>query len=190
MVLIGRRRRAAYGRVVISKGKKSTVTVSQNLAVNLRIRQDDKVKIVPLAGSDHEDRSGDLVLLKVDKPVAVAAATFSPLEDSLSALEASEGGDEIADEELMERFVGPYTQDRENALIKKGSVLTLRDDNGKKLDFIVSHVDVVGAEAKEESGKQYICYITMDGCCVLRVGNEKRPTHTFTNLFYRGRRRR
>lgn len=151
VVVIGRRRHAAYGRVRIAKGKKVTVTVSQNLASNLRIRQDDKVKLVPLAGSDHEDRSGDLILLEVDTPAVVAAATFSPLEDSLNALESSEGGDEIAEEELMERFVTPYTQDRSNVLIKRGNVLTLRDDNGKKLDFMITHVDVAGGPETQEN---------------------------------------
>lgn len=159
VVVIGRRRRAAYGIVQIAKGKKTSCTVSQNMAVNLRIRQDDKVKVVPLAKADHtEERSGDLVLLNVAKPAVVKSVTFAPIEDSLNSLQASEGGDDIAEEEIMERFVGPYTQDRENLVMKKGNLLTLRDDNGKKLEFMVSHVEVEGAaDAKEESsGKQSI----------------------------------
>jgi hypothetical protein len=129
------------------------------LASNLRIRQDDKIKVVPLEGdtSDKEERSGDLVLMTVAKAPVVKAVTFAPLEDSLNSLESSEGGDEIAEEELMERFVRPYTQDREteNVLIKKGNVLTLRDDNGKKLEFVVSHVELAGApvEKEESAGK-------------------------------------
>jgi hypothetical protein len=158
VVVIGRRRRAAYGRVVIAKGKKLSCTVSQNMAINLRIRQDDKIKVVPLAKADHsEDRSGDLVLLNVATPPTVKAVTFAPLEDSLSTLESSEGGDEISEEELMERFIGPYTADRDSpTLVKKGAVLTLRDDNGKKLDFMVSAVEVEGAAEEESSGKHFV----------------------------------
>lgn len=129
------------------------------MAVNLRIRQDDKIKVVPLSSADHtEERSGDLVLLNAKQPPVVKSVTFAPLEDSLNSLQASEGGDDIAEEEIMERFVGPYTQDRDNLLMKKGNVLTLRDDNGKKLEFMVSHVEVEGdADAQEESsGKQSI----------------------------------
>jgi hypothetical protein len=135
------------------------------MAVNLRIRQDDKIKLVPLAAADHtEERSGDLVLLNVENPPLVKAVTFAPLEDSLNSLQASEGGDEISEEELMERFVGPYTQDRDNLLIKKGNVLTLRDDNGKKLEFTVSHVEVESAaDAKEESsGKPLVVGTNLD----------------------------
>jgi len=142
VVLVGRRRKAAYGRVRVSKAKKkSTCTLSSNLASNLRLRQDDKVKVVPLKSADHEtERSGDLLLLKNAVPPKVKAVTFSPLEDSLRTLEGSEGGDELSDDEVLDRFVRPYTESDEKAMVKKGHVLLLRDENGKMLEFVVTHV--------------------------------------------------
>lgn len=154
VVLIGRRRRATYGRVKIHKSSKVSCTISENLASNLRLRQDDKVKVVSLSDADRgEARSGDLVLVDVAQPPAVQSVTFSPIDDSLAALVSAEGGDEIPEDELLERFIAPYTENRDTALIKQGLVLTLRDDNGKKLDFLVSHVLLAGEEEKEDEGK-------------------------------------
>lgn len=158
-----------YGRVAVGKkgSKNDACTVSANLASNLRLRQDDALKIVPLQSESHEgeDRSGDLLLVKTEKPANVESVTFAPIEDSIAALEASEGGDEISDEEIMERFIQPYTEDIDGgALVKKGHVLTLRDENGKKLEVMVSHVDLEGASAKEDeeeeesSGESHLFY--------------------------------
>lgn len=159
--MIGRRRRASYGIIKIKKGKKSSCTVSANLGNNLRLRDGDKIKVVSL-GEHAEDqpRSGDMALLK-GSPSAVASVTFSPVEDSLSSLEASEGGDEIGDDEITERFVTPYVnleEDDSDALIKKGHVLTLHDDNNKALDFIVTHVELEGAAEDEEEGTCRHCF--------------------------------
>jgi hypothetical protein len=202
VLLVGRRRRAAYARVHVSSKKSksndgkardqtktlSSCTVSSNMAANLRLRQGDKVKVVPLFGSqqqqqqqqqleEEEDanhknspvtRSGDLLLLKNAQPALVKAVTFSPLEDSLKALESSEGGDELVDEEILERFVRPYTAIATAtattsidhtvetttsrglllALVKKGHVVSLRDANGKRLDFMITHMELEG-DAKE-----------------------------------------
>ena len=147
VVLIGRRRRAAYATVALKKGKKSNCSLTSNLAGNLRLRQDDKVKIATFSEvSDEDARSGDLLLLKQSSPESVAAATLSPIIDSLQQLQASEGGDEISDDEIKERFLVPYTEGAEDALIKQGHVLTLRDANGKALEFIVDHVELAGQE--------------------------------------------
>jgi len=79
-------------------------------------------------------------LLKNAVPPKVKAVTFSPLEDSLRTLEGSEGGDELSDGEVLDRFVRPYTESDEKAMVKKGHVLLLRDENGKMLEFVVTHV--------------------------------------------------
>jgi hypothetical protein len=151
VVVVGRRRRGTYGRVSIG-GKKGSCTLSANLAANLRLRQDDKLKIVPLeAKQEEEERSGDLLLVTGSKPADITSATFSPIDDSLAALESGEGGDEISDEEIMDRFIRPYTEDPSGAMLKKGHILTLRDENGKSLAVMVSHVDLDGAPEKEET---------------------------------------
>lgn len=68
------------------------------------------------------------------------SVTFAPLKDSLSALEGAEnGGDEFADEELYERFIVPYLEGGPG-LIKAEHVVKITDENGKSLDFVVSHV--------------------------------------------------
>jgi hypothetical protein len=103
------------------------------------------VKIVKIGvsdGEEKEERSGDMELLMQDAPI-VSSVTYSPIEDSLNSLIASEGGDEIGDEELMDRFLTPYLnlEDGVQVIAKEGNVLTIRDENGKSLDFMVSHVD-------------------------------------------------
>jgi hypothetical protein len=156
VVVVGRRRRATYGHVAVKAGKKDLCTMSTNMAANLRLRQDDKLKIVPLQAKaeEGEERAGDLTLVTSAKPAAVLSATFAPIEDSIAALQSNEGGDEISDEEIMERFVRPYTEDAGNALIKKGHLLKLRDENGKILEVMVSHMDLEGVpEKEEETGK-------------------------------------
>jgi hypothetical protein len=147
VVLIGRRRHAAYATVEITSNVKKTVClISQNMASNLRLRQDDKVKVVALDKAFEEEsaseRSGDLLLLQKQPPL-IQSLTLSPVEDSLTALTASEGGDDIADAELQARFVTPYLNGA--GLLKQGHLLVLRDENGKRLEFYVSQVDVEGA---------------------------------------------
>lgn len=160
MVVIGRRRKAAYARVHVSKkAKKGVCKLSANLALNLKIRNDDKVKVVPLEAEGKDDegndsRSGDLLLLTKSVVPAVESVTLSPIEDSLQALIATEGGDEIPDEEIHARFVQPYVEDPDGAVLQQGHVVKLADENGKKLEFIVSQVDVGGNdEAEEAEGK-------------------------------------
>mmetsp|Transcript_17437 Transcript_17437/g.31464 ORF Transcript_17437/g.31464 Transcript_17437/m.31464 type:complete len:921 (-) Transcript_17437:60-2822(-) len=158
--LIGRRRRAAYVTVSVKKGQKGTACeVSLNLAKNLRIRDGDKIKLAPL-GADAEDheRSGDMKLLQVSSPTTVAAATFSPIADSLISLQASEGGDDIPDQELTDRFLTPYLnleQEEKSILVKLGHVLTLQDENGKQLEFMISNVELEGDdESAEEEAEE------------------------------------
>jgi hypothetical protein len=148
VVLIGRRRRAAYAKVDLlsskeAKKRRLACVVPENLARNLRLRQDDAVKVVPLKDDDEakSERSGDLVLLASGTNVpALASVTLSPITDSFESLQASEG--EISDEEIQERFVKPYTEGASSALFKLGSIITLLDDNGRRLDFIVSSVEL------------------------------------------------
>lgn len=154
VVVVGRRRRGTYGRVSIG-GKKGTCSLSANMASNLRLRQDDKLKVVPLeAKQEVEERSGDLLLVTTAKPAAITSATFSPIDDSLASLVSNEGGDEISDEEIMDRFVRPYTEDPSGAVLKKGHILTLRDENGKALEMMVSHLRLDGAPEEEEEEEE------------------------------------
>eukprot|EP00980_Cylindrotheca_fusiformis_P026439 scaffold16171_cov116-Cylindrotheca_fusiformis.AAC.1 len=151
--VVGRRRKAAYARVSVAKGKKSVCTISENLAKNLRVRKGDTLKVSPLSGKKEEGtRSGDMVLLDQTSPPQISSVTFSPVEDSLSSLEAAEGGDEIPDEEIMSRFVTPYLESS-NGLLKRGHILLLADENGRKLEFIVSHLDV-GGQPEVEAGDE------------------------------------
>jgi transitional endoplasmic reticulum ATPase len=160
--VVGRRRRASYGRIQIQSSKSkggsasSICTLSENLAKNLRLRRGDKVKVVPLgvqkadedveAGSSH---SGDLLLLDVTVAPTVQSMTFSPIGDSLTSLEALEkGGDPIPDEELLDRFVNPYLSDGVG-LLKQGQILLLTDENGRKLEFLVSHVETEGTQSAQ-----------------------------------------
>lgn len=141
----------------IAKGKKSVCTISENLAKNLRLRKGDALKIVPLAGEKEEGtRSGDMLLLDQTTVPKIASVTLSPVEDSLSSLEAMEGGDEIADEEILSRFVTPYLGSS-NGLLKHGHILLIKDENGRKLEFIVSHVEIEGQpEAVDEEDDEDI----------------------------------
>ena len=166
VAIIGRRRRASYAKVAIAKkgkGSSLSATISYNLATNLRIRDMDKVKVVPLesGAEEAEERSGDMLLL-AKQPETAFSVTYAPVEDSLNSLVASEGGDEIEDEELMSRFVTPYL-DIENVsgsvVAKEGHIVTMKDENGKQLDFIVTHVDE-GEERNEEGKIEVICATT------------------------------
>ena len=156
VVLVGRRRNAAYAQVAI--GDKSmkdddSCSISQNLASNLRLRQDDKIKVVSLKSVDHDEpRSGDLLLMQTKKVAQATSVSFAPLEDSLNALTSSEGGDELSDDEILERFVRPYvdSNDGELQLLKKGHLICLRDESGRRLDFYVSHLELEEAETEDE----------------------------------------
>jgi monoamine oxidase len=140
--------------VKIDKKPSTSCTISENLATNLRVRQDDKIKVVPLSSDDEGvlgERSADLLLL-THPPAAATAVTFAPVEDSWNNLVSGEGGDNISDEEVMERFVKPFLEER-GAVLKKGHTLKLRDENGKLLEMIVTHMDLEG----EEAGKENTC---------------------------------
>jgi hypothetical protein len=155
VVLVGRRRHATYAKVEISKkGKKSSCTITQNMAYNLRLRQDDKVKLVVLDKAYEEEsaseRSGDLLLLQ-KQPSPIQSITFSPIEDSLAGLTALEGGDAIPDSEIQARFVTPYLESSEGSVLKQGHLLILRDENGKRLEFYVSSISLHGDESSEST---------------------------------------
>jgi hypothetical protein len=129
--------------------------MSKNLASNLRLRQDDKVKVVSLSSVDlKEARYGDLKLLQVRSAPVATSVTFSPIEDSLESLEAAEGGDEISDDELFARFIQPYTHGSSGGLLKQGMALQLADENGRKLDFMVTHIDVEESESESKKKKK------------------------------------
>jgi translation initiation factor IF-1 len=150
ILVVGRRRRATYAFVAVEKAKKEICTLPENMAKNLRLRNGDKLKVIPLGEQEDESRHGDMILLKNATPPKVASVTFSPIEDSLNALSAREG-DDLSDDEIMERFVTPYLNLNEaTALVKKNSVVAIADDNGKKLEFVVTHVELEDASAMPE----------------------------------------
>jgi hypothetical protein len=176
VVLVGRRRHAAYATVGVSKSKRAnkqqssatktapaTCSIPSNLASNLRLRQGDKVKVVKLSvdssssddasgskldGHSDNERSGDLLLIEKE-PGRIASVTLSPVEDSINSLIQMEGGDSIPDEEVVARFVTPYVE-RGTGLLKLGHLLSLRDENGRQLEFYVTHVGIEGGSAEEE----------------------------------------
>ena len=133
------------------KVSSSKCKVSENLAKTLRLRKGDTVKVVPLtdgSSSDEGTHSGELLLVDSSSAPAVESVTLQPIEDSLASLEALEGGDSISDEEINERFVAPYFEES-GGLLKSGQVLQIIDENGRKLEFLVSSVDIKGAESKK-----------------------------------------
>eukprot|EP00559_Dactyliosolen_fragilissimus_P001370 CAMPEP_0184866006 /NCGR_PEP_ID=MMETSP0580-20130426/20240_1 /TAXON_ID=1118495 /ORGANISM="Dactyliosolen fragilissimus" /LENGTH=917 /DNA_ID=CAMNT_0027365437 /DNA_START=17 /DNA_END=2770 /DNA_ORIENTATION=- len=156
VAVIGRRRRASYAIVSLkNKGSSDSCVLSYNVANNLRVRDGDKVKVVPLdENAQEEDRSGEMLLL-TKSPNTAESITLSPVEDSLGALVNSEGGDEIPDEELMDRFVTPYLNldDEPVIVMKEGNIIAMKDDNGKILEFIVTNVfdEESNGENNEES---------------------------------------
>ena len=117
VAVIGRRRTAALATVHISKKKKSddanSCQLPLNLAKNLRIRDLDTIKLVPLGQANEEEeedlRSGDLKLLNTSgRPSTAISVTLSPVDDSLIRLQMTElDGDEMEDDALMERFIAP-----------------------------------------------------------------------------------
>jgi transitional endoplasmic reticulum ATPase len=165
--------------VSVTKGKKSVCAMSENLAKNLRLRKGDTLKIAPLSGEKEEGtRSGDMLLLDQTTAPKISSVTFSPVEDSLTSLEAMEGGDEIADEEILSRFVTPYLESS-NGFLKHGHILLLKDENGRKLEFIVSHVEIEGQpEAEiEEDDEDIVVAGEMNDSSAIVVGSATpRPT--------------
>lgn len=152
ILVVGRRRRATYAYVDVQKSKKEICSIPENMAKNLRLRNTDKLKVIPLGLQEDESRHGDMILLKYAAPPKVASITFSPIEDSLNSLAAREGGDGLGDDEIMERFVTPYLNlEDSTALVKKDSVVTITDDNGKKLEFMVTHVELEDASAMPDA---------------------------------------
>ena len=155
--VIGRRRRATYATVQTKKMSSEDAEISSNVGNNLRVRDADKLKIVKL-GTDETDAeaSGDMALL-ASTPSTAESVTLSPIEDSYSELVATEGGDEISDEEIMARFVAPYLDlddEEKTVLLKKGHLLRLKDDNNRSLDFLVTNIEVDSAADGEEEAEE------------------------------------
>ena len=151
VALVGRRRRASYAKISIEKQNKSSCSVSANMAKNLRLRNGDKLKVVPLVGEAPEDaeRSGDMVLLQVTTPPKIMTVTLAPITDSLKSLQNSEGGDDIPEKDLMTRFINPYLEEK-GGMVKVGHVLSLSDENGKKLDVMVREIELESDKEKSE----------------------------------------
>ena len=150
VAIIGKRRRATYAKVNISKGSSNEdAIVSRNLATNLRLRTMDKVKIVPLTEQEDEECESKSYNLgnKPTSSTIASSITFHPLKDSLTSLDYKEGGggDGLSDEEVMERFITPYLNledDGDEIFVNGGHMLTLKDENGFLLEFKVGHMDL------------------------------------------------
>lgn len=157
VAIIGKRRRASYGKVKVAKMKSGSVKCSYNVASNLRIRDTDLAKIVPLntvGGGDDDMDAHESYSLGTQPTDVAAAVTFSPVVDSLRTLELREGGDELSDDEILERFVNPYLNLEEDGdvILKEGHTLVLMDSNKVALEFTVSHLDLEGGEEGEDGG--------------------------------------
>lgn len=131
--------------------------ISRNLSQNLRIRDGDKVKVVKIGSDDTDaEATGDMYIL-AESPSTAESVTLSPIEDSLNDLVAIEGGDDIPDEDIAERFVTPYLSldgAERSIFLKKGHVLTLKDENGSSLDFIVNNVELDVGDEEEAEGDE------------------------------------
>jgi len=178
VAVVGRRRRATYGRINVSKSKSSVCTISVNLAKNLRLRKGDKAKIVPLTGKEEEGtHSGDMVLLDTTEPPKIVSVTVAPIEDSLNTLAAMEGGDEIPEEDLTSRFITPYFESN-NAILKRGQILELTDANGRRLEMLVTEVSLEGETKKETTDDEegaVVAGVATEGTNVLVGGSLPRP---------------
>ena len=176
VAIIGRRRTACYGRVSVQKKKiaSSKCKVSENLAKTLRLRKGDAVKVVALtddSASDGNAHSGELLIVESDSAPVVESVTLSPIDDSLASLESLEGGDTISDEDMHERFLAPYFEES-GGLLKSGQVLLIKDENGRKMEFLVSNVMVEGAasDESEEASEDDVAAGMMTGESVAVVG--------------------
>jgi hypothetical protein len=156
--IIGRRRRVSYGVVHVSKSaNKDECTISKTLASNIRIHDGDTVKVVTLGQEDLADAYGigDMQLLAIPskRPKRVLSVTLAPLSDSLNALEQAEtNGDSIPDEEIELRFLKPYFESL--GIVKLGHILVMVDENGKKLEFQVTNVELEGGDDEVEKKRE------------------------------------
>jgi len=157
VAVIGKRRRVSYAfvNVLSKKKKKKYAGVSATLSTNLRIRNGDAIKIVPLGRELQEGeelkRSGDMKLLTVETAPTALSVTMAPVEDSIQNLQAAENdGDEFSDDELSKRFILPYLEGG-RGIVKLGHLVAMKDENGKTLEFLVSSIETEAAEEGEEA---------------------------------------
>ena len=159
--------------------QKFVISESDNLT---HLQDGDKLKIVPIAegAEDKEERSGDMVLLTKSPDVA-SSVTFAPVEDSYNSLVASEGGDDIEDEELKERFIDYYMnldEDGDSIVMKEGSIITMVDENNKQLDFIVSHIGECDEDEEEsDEGTMRFCFCFVFVLFTFQIGNFPTSRH-------------
>ncbi len=162
VAIIGKRRRASYAKVnILPKGAATEeAKLSRNMASNLRLRTMDKVKIVPLSSKNNGEENDDDEECESksyslgNKPTSSIAQsiTLHPLKDSLTSLDYKEdgGGDGLSDDEVLERFITPYLnleEDEEGGIfLNGGHMLTLKDENGFRLEFKVGHLELEGDE--------------------------------------------
>lgn len=179
VAIIGKRRRCAYVKVNILTDKTTTtklssVKIGRNLANNLHIRNDDKVRLISINEIEENEAqqqqqqqkessttgSGSYGLGK--RPTIVAKiVTLHPIKDTMSNVD----DDDVSDEELISRFITPYldssTDDVDNdedvAIMKEGHVLTLTDENGSVMEFTIGKLDIDHDEndddEKDETGE-------------------------------------
>lgn len=175
VAIIGRRRRASYVMVKVAKMSSSSVGLRYNLATNLRVRDTDKVKIVPLDGNVEDEEAygtGDMALV-TSQPELASSVTFSPVKDSLHSLELSEGGDELSEDEIMERFVVPYlnVEDAGEIVLKEGHTLVLMDANKVSLEFTVSHLGMGTEDDEGDAEEQRASAAIIDASTQVIIGS-------------------
>jgi hypothetical protein len=125
---------------ISSKSKANTVTLSRNLAHNLKLDTGDTIKILPSQSDD-------------SKPEPASAVGLSPTEESLNRLESLNGGDELTEDDLTERFIQPYLESG-NGNLQVGHLLTLRDVDGKTCEFVVNSITTPSTEDPTSTGSE------------------------------------
>ena len=131
-----------------SPSSSSSATLSSNLAYNLAVSYNDKIKVVPSTQT---------------LPTATSAV-LSPTFDSLSNLEVLNGGDDVTEDDLLSRFVVPYLSSGSGSL-RKGAVITMYDDQGITCEFVVEALTTSESDDVEKDE------VSVDGSTTMSVGS-------------------
>jgi len=156
VLVIGRRRRAAHLRVAVRKGG-TGARLSASCGRSLRVSSGDRVRVVvdPTGGPEEDHLYG----YAGPAPAGVAEVSFAPVEDSLTTYERTyHGGDDVAEEELLARFVRPYVEGRDGEMgaVRSGDVVRMAEDghDGRVVEFVVQGLVAAGDGEEAEAPLQ------------------------------------
>mmetsp|Transcript_24491 Transcript_24491/g.55935 ORF Transcript_24491/g.55935 Transcript_24491/m.55935 type:complete len:904 (-) Transcript_24491:224-2935(-) len=154
VLVIGRRRLTNYFTVAVEK-RCAGASLSANAAYNLRVTAGDRVKLV-VPGADAEE-DGPTYDYAGEAPLEIKEVIFAPVEDSVATYERMHnGGDELDDEEVLEKFVRPYME--EEGILRAGMIVKMAEggDNagsGRTVEFLVKSIVPKGDDADKKKGK-------------------------------------